>query len=80
MNKTPPLLQNQSLVEWVMRRYHFDPFSFPEEWRQRLIDNDTDRASGLVVCEHCGLKYFDHPKITGIDGVVVTCDWRIYKL
>jgi hypothetical protein len=35
------------------------------------------RASGLVICEKCGLEYFDHPEE---NGLFLTCDGRLLKL
>ncbi len=40
---------------------------------------DSTWASGLVVCEHCRLEYYDHPVCA--DGLLhVGCDGRLWKL
>ena len=36
-----------------------------------------ERASGLCICDECGLEYFDHPEE---DGLVLTCNGRLLKL
>lgn len=43
-----------------------------------LPETETfERASGLCVCEACGLEYFDHPSE---NGLTLTCDGRFWKL
>lgn len=36
-----------------------------------------ERASGLCLCDKCGLEYFDHPEK---NGLVLTCDGRLLHL
>ena len=47
----------------------------------RMIDwpfeDEMERASGQAVCEKCGLDYYDHPME---NGLVLTCDGRLWKL
>jgi hypothetical protein len=65
----------------------------PDLWRRyrkqaRLIADMVDvafaergfqRACGDCVCEHCGLKYFDHPPV--YDGILhLLCDGTFVKL
>lgn len=40
-------------------------------------EDDMERASGYCECEKCGLLYFDHPEE---NGLVLTCDGRLWKL
>lgn len=40
-------------------------------------EDNMNRASGHVECEQCGLPYFDHPHE---NGLVLTCDGRLWKL
>lgn len=40
-------------------------------------EETMSRASGDVVCETCGLKYYDHPER---NGLVLTCDGRLWHL
>jgi len=46
-----------------------------------MIDRPSEekmtRASGLCVCELCGLIYYDHPEE---NGLTLTCDGRLWKL
>ena len=41
------------------------------------FEDKMERASGQCVCEKCGLEYFDHPEE---NGLVLTCDGRLWKL
>jgi hypothetical protein len=41
------------------------------------FEDAMERASGLCLCELCGLEYFDHPEE---NGLVLTCDGRLWKL
>lgn len=81
----PPIRHNQTLVDWAMRHYKFRVEQFDEHDQKRLMFGDIDRAGGTVQCQHCGRLYSEHPGIadTGLvsfENIVVTCDWRIYKL
>lgn len=62
-----------------MSRFKFKPEQILMELQ---IAGDIDRACGDAVCETCGLRYADHPGIEGeaFVNIVVTCDWKIYKL
>lgn len=40
-------------------------------------EDKMERASGQCVCEKCGLDYYDHPEE---NGLVLTCDGRLWKL
>ncbi len=40
-------------------------------------EDAMERASGLCVCEKCGLNYADHPQE---NALVLTCDGRLWKL
>jgi len=37
-----------------------------------------ERAGGDVVCQHCGLAYFEHPK--AVDFLTLLCDGSLVKL
>ena len=39
---------------------------------------DFSRASGMVVCETCGLDYFQHPQQA--DGLFLVCDGSLKHL
>lgn len=41
------------------------------------FEDTFTRASGKCTCEKCGLDYFDHPEE---NGLVLTCDGRLWKL
>lgn len=41
------------------------------------FEDKMERAGGDVVCDKCGLLYFDHPEE---NGLVLTCDGRLWKL
>jgi hypothetical protein len=58
-------------------------------WSREDVDNEcTYRASGDVVCEHCGRLYFDHPfalerwnlSFTGDPFLHRLCDGSLVKL
>lgn len=81
MMSDSPLRHNQTLVQHVLRRYGFKLDVFTQEEQDRIEMGDIDRAAGDVICEHCGNMYKYHPGIDGIiANVVVTCDWKVYKL
>lgn len=42
-------------------------------------DSSGDRASGLCICESCGLDYRDHPE-SEIAGLTIVCDGRLLHL
>jgi hypothetical protein len=51
-----------------------------ESGMERDIEKEFQRASGLCVCDHCGLEYQLHPAIGSDMLLVVTCDGRFWKL
>lgn len=46
----------------------------------RVDRGDYVRASGMVLCETCGVCYFDHAPVTGFSWLVRACDGRLLKL
>lgn len=78
--KRPPERHNQTLVEWVMRHHEFELRQFTDEEQLKIHHGDIDRAGGDVRCEHCGQLYMNHPRVKGFTWLVVTCDWRFFKL
>lgn len=46
----------------------------------RVDRGDYVRASGLVLCEVCGVCYFDHPPVVGFEWLRRACDGRLLKL
>ena len=49
----------------------------------RPVDGDgdgSDRASGLCVCDVCGLEYYDHPADPREPWMTIVCSGRRYKL
>lgn len=41
------------------------------------FEDMMERASALCICEKCGMNYADHPEE---NGLVLTCDGRLWKL
>lgn len=66
----------RSLVRMAMRRFVV-PRALVED---QINDKGCDRASGDVVCELCGLPYYDHPTVQDHEYLNVTCDWKVVKL
>lgn len=46
----------------------------------RVDRGDYVRASGEVVCEICGCKYWEHPTVHGFEWLHRACDGRLLKL
>jgi len=46
----------------------------------RVDRGDYVRASGMVLCEICGVAYFDHAPVQGFEWLHRACDGRLLKL
>jgi hypothetical protein len=47
---------------------------------KRVEDGDWRRVGGGVICETCGLEYYDHPSVPGARWLNRLCDGRLVKL
>lgn len=66
-------------MKFVMSRYLFHANQVMTVAKR---EGAVERAGGNVICQKCGLEYYNHPKIHGAkyEGLVVTCDWRVFKI
>lgn len=46
----------------------------------RVERGDWVRASGMCICDVCGVSYFDHATVRGYDWLQRLCDGRLVKL
>lgn len=46
----------------------------------RVDRGDYTRASGMCICEVCGVCYFDHATVQGFTWLNRLCDGRLVKL
>ncbi len=45
----------------------------------RVERGDWIRASGMCLCDVCGVSYFDHSPVTGYEWLMRLCDGRMVK-
>ena len=69
-------LKHLDLVKVAFRRLKIPQSAID----RKIIEGDCDRAANDVICQRCGLKYIDHPTVEGMDFLIVTCEWRVYKM
>ncbi len=48
--------------------------------RKLSMSSNWKRAGGDVVCDHCGLKYYDHPRDVHQESLTILCDGKRVKL
>lgn len=47
--------------------------------RSQIRIDDFIRADGRVICEECGLNYFDHPELMGMPTFHLLCTGLVIK-
>jgi len=72
------------MIPWELRHQHDEWGNnsdlLSKEDKEILETGEWIRASGDVICETCGEKYWRHPQVIGALWLIRICDGLLVKL
>lgn len=74
-----PASRRKPTLEEFLDEGIYDESRIPEKYLDKVQAGDWRRAGGGVVCDRCGLQYYDHPNVP-FAALTILCNGDLVHL